>query len=105
MFPPPNGATSVSARSVRGPGRAGARTRLSPGRNCAAGAQGVPGSADALGAGVAPHRVDARDLDHDAGRRGVDHLALADVDADVAHRAVEEDQVTGLQLVAGDRPP
>src|SRR3954469_17532726 len=71
---------------------------------CARGSGG-PGSPDALGAGVAAHRVDARDLDHVAGRRGVDHLAVADVDPDVAHRAVEEDQVTGLQLVAGDRAP
>ena len=34
---------------------------------------------------------------------GVDHLAVADVHAHVADRAVEEHQVAGLQLLAGDR--
>src|SRR3954454_23989291 len=53
---------------------------------------------DAAGAVVAAHRVQAGDLHRLAGGRGVDHLAVADVHPDVADRAVEEHQVTGLQL-------
>src|SRR3954451_20007774 len=52
---------------------------------------------------VAAHRVNVRHADDVAGRGRVHHLAVADVDAHVADRAVEEDQVAGLQLVAGDR--
>src|SRR4051812_40797456 len=60
---------------------------------------GNAGSADdAAGAVVAGHCVDARDLDRLAGCRGVHHLPVSDVHADVADRAVEEQQVTGLQL-------
>src|SRR6185503_14322635 len=54
--------------------------------------------------GVVPaHGVDVGHADDVAGGGRVDHLAVADVDAHVADRAVEEHQVTGLQLVAGHR--
>ena len=42
-----------------------------------------------------PMTVDAGDLDDVAERRRVHHLAVADVDADVAHRAVEEARSPG----------
>ena len=41
---------------------------------------------------------DAADLDRLAGRAGVHLLAPADVDADMADRGVEEQQVAGLRL-------
>ena len=45
----------------------------------------------------------ARDLDDAAGVRGLDELAVADVEADVADARLEEDQVAGLELVARAR--
>ena len=42
------------------------------------------------------------DLDGVAGRGGVHHLAVADVHADVADRAVEEQQVAGLEVARAD---
>ena len=81
------------------------RTRPSPGR------QGRPGlrersavrqrSADPR---EVAHRVDAGHLHDVTGSGRVDHLAVADVDAHVADRAVEEDQVAGLEVGAA-RPP
>src|SRR4029450_5393647 len=47
--------------------------------------------ADASG-GDERHRVDRRHLDDITGVWGMDHEPLADVNADVADRAVEEDQ-------------
>ena len=52
---------------------------------------------EAAGARVALH-VHVETITGCAERRGVHHLAVADVHAHVAHRAVEEDQVTGLQV-------
>src|SRR3712207_6920499 len=49
------------------------------------------------------HVVDTGDLDDVTGRRRVHHLAVAQVDADVADRAVEGDQVAGAGLGAGHR--
>src|SRR5687767_12207695 len=49
------------------------------------------------GAGVR-ELADRGDAHGRARVRRVDHLAAADVDADVADRAVEEDQVTRLQV-------
>src|SRR4051794_37684530 len=57
-------------------------------------------SADEAAGADVPLHVDAGDQDRAAGGGGVHHLAVADVHADVAHRAVEEDQVTGLQVAA-----
>ena len=57
-----------------------------------------PPGADVRGAPVGQ----VRDLDDVARARRVHDLAAADVDADVVER-VEEDEVAGLQLVAGDR--
>src|SRR4029453_3729625 len=49
------------------------------------------------------HRVDRRHLDDITGVWGMDHEPLSDVDADVADRAVEEDQIAWLQVGLGDR--
>src|SRR3954453_10449092 len=87
---------------------AGAST---PGHARAPAARGGRGSGTVRGnsADEAPHRgdradgVDARHLHHVTGRGCVHHLAVADVDADVADRAVEADQVARLQFGSGHR--
>jgi len=56
------------------------------------------GSADA--GDLAP--VDGADLDDAAGVRRVHVLSTAEVDADMADRAVEEDEVTRLRSALGD---
>src|SRR5688572_27850126 len=55
------------------------------------------GSDDALGEAVTA-LVDGRDGDRLTEGPGVDHHAVADVDADVADRRVEEHQVAGLEV-------
>jgi hypothetical protein len=46
--------------------------------------------------------METGDLHPGAGVQGVHDLAIADVHADVADRAVVEDEVTGLQLTLRD---
>src|SRR4051812_7791370 len=58
----------------------------------------LPVALDHVGAGP-----DGPLLDVVTGLRGVDHLAVTDVDADVV--AADGDDVTGLGLGLGDRPP
>src|SRR5919107_780341 len=75
-----------------------------PHRATAGGDRGPSSAGDAAGADVAAlvhagHRYRA------AGHAGVHHLAVADVDAHVADRGVEEDQVAGLQVGARDGDP
>ncbi len=48
------------------------------------------------------HGAQRRDLHRAARRAGVHHLAVSDVDRDVAHGAVEEHQVAGLQVALCD---
>jgi SulP family sulfate permease len=55
-----------------------------------------PGCADVV---AAEGGLDLHDV---AGVRGADHLAVADVDADVVDRAAEEHQVAGLHVRAAD---
>src|SRR5204863_7697134 len=57
--------------------------------------------ARAVVAGRVPGIAHARDLDHVARVRGVDELVVPDVDAHVAE-PMEEDEVAGLELIAGD---
>jgi hypothetical protein len=66
-------------------------------------AAGVPASDDAAGGVVAVHVVHRHDLHDVAGGGRVHHQAVADVHAHVPDRAVEEDQVTGQQLVPRHR--
>jgi hypothetical protein len=50
--------------------------------------------------------VEGNDADGSAGVGGVDHLAAADVDADVVKVGVEEDEIAWLDRVERDlRPP
>ena len=76
------------------------RARGGPGMHGAAG--GAEGGATALQypascvVAVAPHGADLH-----LGAGGVDHLPVADVDAHVLDRAVVEDEVSDLELVAG----
>src|SRR5262249_22230190 len=62
----------------------------------------LAGDADAaVEPGRIPGVAQARHLDHVAGVRGVDELAAADVDPDVA-QAVEEHEIAGGELAGGD---
>ncbi len=64
--------------------------RLGPGRLRGEGPRSDPSR------GVERHPADRADLHRLAVGAGVHHLALAHVDADVAHRPVEEHQITRL---------
>src|SRR3989442_6405649 len=104
-MPPVRGGKSLVTRSVRATAR---RYPLGPDDRAAAGQLGRPRPVPGSGRGLWLQPAGARDratgdvgVLHDVtGLRRVDHLVVADVEADVAHRLVEEDQVAGLELVA-----
>src|SRR5690348_4349109 len=70
---------------------------LAPAARAATGAR-RRGSDDATGGVVAGHVVEVRHRDRLAVGRRLDDLPVADVDGYVADRAVEEHQVTGLEV-------